>query len=378
MSAAAITLARLDAYAFRVPIANPIKVAFGTFRDRPMVLVRAVDRDGAVGWGEVWCNWPAVTAEHRARLAADIGERLIGRSVGSPREAFEQLTQQMEVLALQTGEPGPIAAAIAGIDIALCDLAARRAGLPMNRFLGGEARPQVPVYVTGINPDAPERFALAQQAAGHRAFKLKVGFGMARDLANLQAMREALGPEAVITCDANQAWSLDTATTFVREARGLALEWFEEPMRVDAAPADWLALAAVSTIALAGGENLQGAQFDEAIALGALHTFQPDVSKWGGISGNLQVARTVVAAGKRYCPHYFSGGLALLASLHVLAAAGGPGLLEFDAHPNPNRESIVQDLLPVRDGCVAVPTGPGLGAEPDLSALRRYQTWASA
>ena len=370
-----IQLARLEAYAFRVPIANPIKVAFGTFRDRPMVLVRAIEQDGSEGWGEVWCNWPAVTAEHRARLTADIGQRLIGRAIQGPAQAFEQLTREMEVLALQTGEQGPIAAAIAGIDIALWDLAARRDGVALNRYLGGEAKTHVPVYVTGINPDAPEQFALARQAEGHRAFKLKVGFEMGRDLANLQAMREALGSEAVITCDANQAWSLADAQRFVREARGLDLNWLEEPIRVDAPAADWLALARESTIPLAGGENLQSLQFDDAIALGALQVIQPDVTKWGGITGNLRVARAAVAAGRRYCPHYFSGGLALLSSLHVLAAAGGRGLLEFDAHPNPNREAIIGDLLPVRDGAVPVPSEPGLGAEPELAALVRYRTW---
>ena len=370
-----IRLARLEAYAFRVPIANPIKVAFGTFRDRPMVLVRAIEQDGSEGWGEVWCNWPAVTAEHRARLAADIGQRLVGRDVQGPAQAFEQLAREMEVLALQTGESGPIAAAIAGIDIALWDLAARRDGVALNRYLGGEAKTHVPVYVTGINPDQPEQFALARQAEGHRAFKLKVGFEMGRDLANLQAMREALGPEALITCDANQAWSLAEARRFVRETRGLDLNWLEEPMRVDAPAADWLTLARESTIPLAGGENLQGLQFDDAIALGALQVIQPDVTKWGGITGNLRVARAAVTEGRRYCPHYFSGGLALLASLHVLAAAGGRGLLEFDAHPNPNREAIVGDLLPVRDGAVPVPSAPGLGPEPELAALARYRTW---
>jgi L-alanine-DL-glutamate epimerase-like enolase superfamily enzyme len=371
-----IKLASLEAYAFRVPISNPIKVAFGTFGDRPMVLVRAVEQDGSEGWGEVWCNWPSVTAEHRARLAADIGERLIGRAFQGPAQAFEQLTREMEVLALQTGEQGPIAAAIAGIDIALWDLAARRDGVPLHRYLGGDAgKTHVPVYVTGINPDAPEQFARARQLEGHRAFKLKVGFEMVKDLANLHAMRKALGADAVITCDANQAWSLAEATRFVREARGLDLQWLEEPMRVDAPDADWLALARESNIPLAGGENLQGMGFDDAIALGALQVIQPDVTKWGGITGNLRVARAAVVAGRRYCPHYFSGGLALLSSLHVLAAAGGTGLLEFDAHPNPNRESIVADLLPLVDGCVPIPTTPGLGAEPDLSALKHYRTW---
>lgn len=373
-----IQLQRLEAYAFRVPLAAPIKVAFGTFRDRPMVLVRAIERDGSEGWGEVWSNWPAVGAEHRARLAADLGERLVGRSFQGPAQAFEQLSRELEVLVLQTGEVGPIASVLAGIDIALWDLAAKRDGVPLHRYLGGAASVKsVPVYVTGINPDQPEAFAAARQAEGHRAFKLKIGFKLERDLANLRAMREVLGPDAVITCDANQAWALPEALQFVRQAEGLNLHWLEEPLRVDAPAADWQALAQASTTPLAGGENLQGAQFDEAIAGPVLQVIQPDVTKWGGITRNISVARAAVAAGKRYCPHYFGGGLALLSSLHVLAAAGGTGLLEFDAHPNAGREAIVGDLLPLRDGYVPVPQGPGLGAEPDVRALQRYRTWSS-
>ena len=81
-----------------------------------------------------------------------------------------------------------------------------------------------------------------------------------------------------------------------------------------------------------------------------LAVIQPDVTKWGGITGNFDVAARSVAAGKRYCPHFFGGGVSLLSSLHVLAAAGGTGLLEFDCHPNVGREAVVGDLLPVTDG----------------------------
>ena len=171
---------------------------------------------------------------------------------------------------------------------------------------------------------------------------------MGRDLANLRAMREA---------------------------RGLDLNGLEEPIRVDAPAADWLVLACESTFPLAGGGNLLGLQFDDAIALGALQVIQLDVIKWGGITGNLSVAHAAVAAGRCYCPHCFSGGLALLPSLHVLAAAGGQRLLEFDAHPNPNREAIVGDLLPLRDGALPVPIAPGPGDEPELAALARWRTW---
>jgi len=369
-----IKLTSIESFAFRVPT-KPIKVSFGTFRDRPCVLIRVVDVDGHEGWGEVWCNWPAAGAEYRARLAADIGERLIGRTLASPNEAFGALTKEMEVLVLQTGDSGPVAAAIAGIDIAIWDLSARRKGVALNRHLGGANIDFVPVYATGINPDQPEEFAAARYSEGHRAFKLKIGFGRKIDVENLANMRKALGNDAKLMCDANQALSLTAAIALSREIAPSNLSWLEEPLRVDAPAEDWLALAAASPIELAGGENFQAEQFDHAVAGNVYGVLQPDVTKWGGITGNIWVGRAAVAAGKRYCPHYFGGGIALLASLHLLAAAGGEGLLEFDCHPNASRELVVGSLLPVRDGRVPVPTAPGLGSVPDTRALARYRTW---
>ena len=365
----------LEAFAYRVPIAMPVKVSFGTFRDRPMVLVRIVDESGAEGWGEIWCNWPAVGAEHRARLADDFKDRVIGKTYASPDQAFRQLTSELEVMALQTGEIGPIAQVIAGIDIALWDMAARREGKPLYRVLGGAPRDTVPVYATGINPDQPEKFAAARYAEGHRAFKLKTGFDHERDIRNLRAMRDAVGKDAVLTCDANQALSVDAAIRFARAAAPIDLQWFEEAIRVDAPSEEWRALAKASPIPLAGGENFQGTQFDVAIAADVLRVLQHDVTKWGGITGNFHVAKATVAAGKRYCPHFFGGGISILSSLHLLSAAGGTGLLEFDCHPNAGRELVVGDLLPVTDGHVPVPTGAGLGAAPDVAGLDKHRTW---
>jgi L-alanine-DL-glutamate epimerase-like enolase superfamily enzyme len=369
-----IKLASIETFAFRVPT-KPIKVSFGIFRDRPCVLVRVVDADGQEGWGEVWCNWPAATAEYRARLAADVGERLIGRNLASPDEAFHTLTKEMEVLVLQTGESGPIAAAIAGIDIAIWDLSARRTGVPLHRHLGGDGADFVPVYATGINPDQPEEFAAARYREGHRAFKLKIGFGREIDVRNLANMRKVLGSEAKLMCDANQALSLSAAIALSREIAPSNLSWLEEPLRVDAPAADWRTLAAASPIELAGGENLQGEQLEDAVTANVFGVLQPDVTKWGGITGNLRVACAAVAAGKRFCPHYFGGGIALLASLHLLATAGGEGVLEFDCHPNASREIVIGSLLPVRQGRVPVPAAPGLGSIPDLRAFAPYRTW---
>lgn len=372
-----IRIAKVEAFAFRVPIAQPIKVAFGTFRDRPAVYVRVTDEDGAQGWGEAWCNWPAVGAEHRARLAADFGSRLVGRSFAQPGDAFHALDAELDVLVLQTGEVGPIAQALAGIDIAIWDLAARRAGVPLHHLIRDTRAETVPIYATGINPDAPERFALARRAEGHRAFKLKVGFGDELDLRNLRALRDALGPDAELMVDANQAWDTATARRMADAIAPFRLLWLEEPMRVDRPAAEWRDLAAASPTPLAGGENLRGADLLGAAQGDVLHAIQPDITKWGGITGNAPVAATAVATGKSFCPHVFGGGIALLASLHLLAASGGDGILEFDCHPNAAREIVVGDLLPVTDGRVPVPSGPGLGAAPDLAALARFQSCAA-
>jgi L-alanine-DL-glutamate epimerase-like enolase superfamily enzyme len=270
---------------------------------------------------------------------------------------------------------GPIAQTVAGLDIAMWDLLARREGKPLHQLLSDREVTSVPVYATGINPDEPEKFATARQAEGHRAFKLKTGFGHDIDIRNLRNMRAALGPQATLTCDSNQTHDLAAAVAFCRAIEPLNLSWFEEPLRVDAPPADWEALARASTTPLAGGENFHDKQFDEAIAGSVLQVLQPDVTKWGGITGNWHVAHGAVKAGKRYCPHYFGGGISLLASLHLIAAAGGEGLLEFDCHPNVGREAVVGGLLPVTEGRVPVPTGAGLGSEPDLQRLAPFKTW---
>src|SRR6185503_10889659 len=173
-------------------------------------------------------------------------------------------------LALQSGEPGPLAQAIAGVDIALWDLAARRAGEPLWRMLGGQSA-RVPVYASGINPDEPQKVAAARRDEGYTAFKLKVGFGVERDLANLRALREALGADAGLMVDANQAWSLEEAAQIAPRLEPLGLRWLEEPLRADTPWNDWKILARHTRIPLAAGENLSSDDaFDAALHAEAL------------------------------------------------------------------------------------------------------------
>jgi D-galactarolactone cycloisomerase len=370
LPSAPVRPARIEAFVFRCPIATPVRTSFGVMHDRPAVYVRAQDEDGAVGWGEIWCNFPSCGAEHRARLLETVLAPLAtSRAFASPAEAFTFLSARTAVLAIQSGEPGPIAQVIAGIDLALWDLCARRAAQPLWRYLGGK-RDQVTVYASGINPDAPEQVAAERLAQGYRAFKLKIGFGAERDLRNVQALRELLGPETPLMVDANQGWELEEAMQMASALAGFGLHWLEEPLRADRPWSEWRQLARQTIIPLAGGENVMGGEaFDAAIASGALRVLQPDLAKWGGISGCWPVIGRALQAGLRYCPHFLGGGVGLLASAHVLAAAGGDGMLEIDANPNPLRSALTPQLASPAQGACHLGETPGIGSTPDLQEL---------
>jgi D-galactarolactone cycloisomerase len=364
-------LRRIAAHVLRWPVETPVRTSFGVMHDRPMLLVEVEADDGLVGWGEIWCNFPAVGAEHRQRLVDSVfAPLLVGADPATPQATFERLTRATAVLAIQSAEPGPIAQCIAGIDIALWDLAARRCRQPLWQLLGGMS-PSVAVYASGLNPDGPERLAAERRAQGFTAFKLKVGFGADRDLANLRAMRQELGADAALMVDANQAWTLDEARAMAPRLREFGLQWLEEPIRADSTYADWKDLAAVSPVPLAAGENIAGhAAFDAALAAHVFAVVQPDMAKWGGFSGCLPVARRILDSGARFCPHYLGGGIGLLASAHLLAAAGGNGLLEIDSNRNPLREAACGPVANVREGRVMLGEEAGLGIEPDVAALR--------
>jgi L-alanine-DL-glutamate epimerase-like enolase superfamily enzyme len=206
----------------------------------------------------------------------------------------------------------------------------------------------------------------AAAAAGHAAFKLKVGFGETTDRASLTAIRAAIGPEAALMTDANQRWTVDEAAHHAAWMAAFGPLWLEEPLPADTPLADWQTLGARCGIPLAGGENLDTtARFDAAITAGIWRFVQPDAAKWGGVSGCLAVAQAAQAAGAVYCPHYLGGAIGLLASAHLLAAAGGEGLLEMDVNPNPLREDLLLGQLQPDGGTVQLGDAPGIGAVPD-------------
>ena len=352
----------------RAPIATPVRTSFGTMKDRPAVFLRVTDETGRNGYGEVWCNFPTVAAEHRARLAQDVvGPQLLTLPPDEEGQVFARLMERLHVLALQSGEWGPLRQVSAGFDAAIHDLAARRAGLPLYRFMGGKgARSRIAAYASGIGPETPYETAKASIEAGHAAFKVKVGFGRDTDFASLEAMRRAIGAGGTLMADANQGWVIDEALARCADYADFNLGWLEEPLRADRPIDEWRRLASHAAFPLAAGENVNAhADFDAMMEAGAVGTVQPDLAKWGGVSGCLAVARRAARYGVTYCPHFLGGGIGLVASAHVLAAQGGDGLLEMDVNPNPLRDDLTAALLTVEDGRITLRDEPGIGLSPD-------------
>lgn len=368
-----LLLAKAEALVFRVPIGQPVMTSFGVMHSRPSLVIRVEDREGAVGWGEAWCNFPSIGAEHRARLFDTVvAPLLLEREWKTPTEAFESLSRKLHVLALQSGEEGPVSQLIAGADMALWDLVGRRSNLPLWELFGGTAT--VPVYASGLNPVEPEKLAARKRDEGYRAFKLKVGFGLDRDLVNLATLRKLLGADVPLMVDANQAWDVETAISAAQQMARFDLAWLEEPIPADAPPSDWTRIAEASPIPLAGGENIRGLHnFSRAVEQNVLKVVQPDLGKWGGFSACIEIGRQARTQGKMFCPHWLGGGIGLIASMHLKAAVGGDGYVEVDANDNPLRDLLGRPLPAPSQGLVELSRRPGLGVDPDLLSLSPFR-----
>lgn len=375
-----IEIVRIDTHAFRAPLERFVVTSFGTMRDRPAVYVRLEDADGNHGWGEIWCNWPACGAEHRARLVTeDLAEIVFAQAFDEPAQLIRRLAEKTAIKVLQTDERGPFQQAAAGLDTAIFDLAARRAGVPLHAWLSPGSSRQIKVYASGVHiSDAPAMVARCR-ADGYTAFKVKIGFDPARDATAVAALAATLADGERLMVDANQSWTIDQAKAFLAALEGSSgdtkLGWFEEPMRVDTADALWHGLAGATRVPLAGGENFTSrAAFEHAIVSGTLEVIQPDVAKWGGVSGCFEVGRRARGANRTYCPHFLGAGIGLAASAHLLAAVGGEGLLEIDANDNPLRGAVNGAPKRVRNGTIEISDAPGLGVAPDLDTLAPYET----
>jgi L-alanine-DL-glutamate epimerase-like enolase superfamily enzyme len=356
-----------------MPLADVVQTPMTSVANVVTLLIRVRDRDGIEGWGEIWCNFPRFGLHHRARLLREVVlPLLVGREFASPPDCFVFLSNATRILSLQAGEPGPVSAVIAGIDIALWDIVAKKVQQPLWRLLGGE-RGDVAVYVSvGWAPDALDRVRRHAEQ-GVRAFKVRSRGDASAHLAAAVAARDVVGFDRELMMDLNSSWNEVAALEGLKTLAPARLSWLEEPVPADESADTWKRLAEAAPMPLAGGENVLGSEaMHAALELGALRVLQPDMTKWGGFSGVLPLSHAIVEAGRRFCPHMFGGAVGTLASAHLLAASNAPaGILEWGVNHNPVRDALMNRDLP--GGSFVLDEVPGLGVRPDDDTLRKYR-----
>jgi L-alanine-DL-glutamate epimerase-like enolase superfamily enzyme len=273
------------------------------------------------------------------------------------------------------------------LEVALWDLMGKLSGQPVWKLLGGRGRVLRPYASTGERLPAAERAerARALRDQGFTALKLRCHAADPRaDLAVVQAVREAVGPETRLLVDANQAWRMPwdatppwdfkTALWMADALAELDVYWLEEPLDRH----DYRGLADLrrrARLRLAGGEgNREYAEFREYLRHGSLDVYQADAAWSTGLLRARQLAVEVQAAGALYSPHTWGDGLVLLANLHVAAAVSTAPFIEYPFDPpgwTPERRDFVlpRSTLPGPDGLLTLSDAPGLGVEVDWEAL---------
>jgi L-alanine-DL-glutamate epimerase-like enolase superfamily enzyme len=340
--------------ALNLPLKEPFEIALGTQYEAPNVLVTVETADGVVGYGEGSPDH-YVTGETQgatldtARTAADLLE---GRDVADYRALVEDLHATF---------PGAVSALFA-LETAVLDAYCRARSMPMAELFGGRPREVRTDLTIPIHP--PETAADRAEAAvseGFETLKVKVGTDVETDVERVRAVSEA-APEATLTVDANQGWSVPEAVRFdeaVREA-GVDLALIEQPV-VDTDVAGLRSVRDRTTTPVAADETV----FTPADAVRVVREDAADVInvKLGksGLLGAAAIADVAKAADRALMVGcMLESAVGVHTSAHLVAGIGGFSHVDLDA-----TRLLADDVVPRESGPVLSPAGPGHGIDPE-------------
>lgn len=374
------------AHVLRSPLAQPFAFSQGWVASRGATLVEVTTDEGITGWGEALCQGLQPPEIAAAAITAALRPLALGADPLQPEVLWHRMYHQTR----DYGMKGAMIAAISGVDIALWDILGKARGEPVAKLLGGMFRSRVQAYATGFYriTGQGEAQRLADEARerhrdGFRAMKIKLGFGIADDLAVMRAIREATsGFEVETMIDSNHAYGVAEAIRLGRgiEEMGWRLRWYEEPVTQEDLDGYCEVRRALAT-PIAGGENeftLFG--YRELLARRAVDIAQPDICAAGGFTGCRHIAVLAHAHGVQVNPHVWGSAVGQAASLQLIAAlpvanhslfAAEP-LLEFDMSSHPFRERLTDAPLRQKDGWVDIPQRPGLGIEVSRDVVNEY------
>lgn len=342
-----------------------------------VLMVRITTDDGLVGIGEVtsqsYVCKAVIEAPPSAQRRHGMAHLLRGRDPLDVEGLWDYLYYETN----RYGRRGAAIHALSGIDIALWDLRGKILGRPVSEQLGSAKRKDVRAYSSLLFGDTPEETAqLARDGLelGLTAFKFGWGpFGQdpESDVAHVKAAREAIGDDCDLMVDAGHKFDVDTALQRAKLIEPFNITWFEEPLSQDDRKG-YARLCAESPISIAAGEgDVTAWDFEDLIERG-LHVVQPDVAFCGGLTVCQQVSKMCRTHQRRAVPHCFSTGINLAASLHWISTVEDGDLVEYCLRPSPLMRKLVANLPPLKNGRVAVPTGPGLGIELDQQVIDEF------
>jgi L-rhamnonate dehydratase len=338
--------------------------------------------EGITGVGEVDSAPDAVAALVSAPGSHAIANSLRDLLIGEDPLDVERLWEKMYRGVIYIGRRGIAIHAVSGLDIALWDIKGKAVGKPVSELIGAVRHDRIRAYASRLMPETTEEVTEAVSALREQGFTaVKLGWGPLgqdpdHDVRLAEAAREAGGEGVDILIDAGLGYGADatTATHVARELEQLGVYWLEEPFEPDEYEAYAELADAVDITIAAGEQDATRWGFRELIERGHVDLIQPDVTRCGGITEMMRIAALAKEHGIALVPHAWKSGIIKAASLHVNAVLPEAPLQEYCVAETEINTKLTHQQLPLEaDGCVAVPTAPGLGIDLDedvLSSLR--------
>lgn len=357
---------RVDIYPLNVARKYPVRVPLGVLDSAHNVVIKITLKNGVYGWGEASPFAPITGDSQNSNLAAAVPlARLI-----NGKDALAIDARLLEMKRFTVGEPTIRAA----FDMALYDIAAKVANMPLYRYLGGELRSLRTDMTIGLQDSVEETVKRAQEilAAGFDAIKLKVGRQGLEDVAHVKAVRELVGPDIAIKMDSNQGWDYPTAVANIRAMAPLNLQYSEQPL------AAWdydnlVRLRAKVDLPICVDESV----FDDKdalklVKLGAADYLNIKLAKSGGIHTALKINAIAEAAGLKCMIGCFAESrLGLTAAAHLAMARPNITFLDLDSAYGFKSDPVLGGMTYDDNigGLIHLPETPGHGAEIDEKQL---------
>jgi L-alanine-DL-glutamate epimerase-like enolase superfamily enzyme len=351
--------------------------------------------EGVSGIGESDLNPWIGRACVEARSTHSMGLGLRDMLVGEDPLDIAGLWNKMYVGSAMNGRRGALIHAMGALDIALHDLKGKALGKPCHELLGTVAQPAIRPYAS-LQPDCSSfedyrdsivSWALRAKALGFSAVKTEVTLdgpyahlglreSWDRSTEVVTAVRAAIGPDIHLLVDVQYAFpDVTTALAVLADWQDLNLAFVETPLWPDDL-AGYARLAAEQPIPIAAGEWLATRfEFLDLMDRGHVTYAQPDMGRVGGLTEAMRVAALAAERGVLLTPHVWKTGISIAAAVHFAAVNPHCRYVEYlpaDLSGSTLRKELTTEDLSLADGCITLPSKPGLGIEINRDALERW------